>query len=540
MRASLPGADLLEPPTAMKKFRLLVPLLLATLATPAWAQSPGSAPDALAEHDALRLALADNPTLRAALIDIRRAQANVEAEEDRYPLTLQLDAGANHIRSPSLARDQAGNPTTQISTTDSMVLGSQLQQDLPWGTSLAFRLEGTWGKRAFPLFPSSPVTLTVGPGYGLNARFSVVQPLLRGFGDEVGDANRRAAALDETVTVKASDRAASELLRDVLSAYWELWYGREAEAIEQQARELADKERQDAQARIDEGVDAPASIHSFSTQVAESDEAVLTARFERQQRAVSLGLLLGRPGAEARAMTATPDEPPELDSLPPVERLIDQAAAASPELRELDAQIDQAHDRERVAGESDRQRLDVEGWVQTQGLGNQRVSPAFEQFGGFEVFSAHVGLVYELPLTGSRVASQQAAARHAADVLEARREALMQRVESDVRTMHQRAQVAARRVALARRTTKFAEARLQAAQDNFDLGRGLSVEIERAEDTLRRARLRTARAQVDVAQARFGLEHLTGRLLAQHAAAVEGLRAGDAQGRTPVAPRGPY
>ena len=500
--------------------------------------TPGSAPAALDDHDALRRAMAKNPSLRAALVDIERARANVSAEEDRYPLTLQLDVGANSLESPRLASSPLG-PTTQVSSTQNLILGSELRKSFPWGTSLSFRVETSATRSVVPILPNSPIALTLGPGYAISARLSVVQPLLRGFGEDVGEADLRAAALDESASSAASDRAASETLRDVLTGYWELWYGGEAKRIEERARALAQIELDDIEARIEAGVAPPADVHTFVTSVAERDEAVLVAQLEQERLGLELGLLLGEPGDSSRRLRAGPDRPPAVDDLPDVSAMIDAAVAASPELEELDAQIAVAQNRERVAGEADRQRLDVEGWVQTQGLGNESVPPALQQFGTLGVFSAHVGLVYELPLTGSRVDSQKAAARHATDAAELQREAARQRIESQIRTLHQRAKTALRRVELAARTLKASEARLAGAKDRYELGNGLAVDIERAEDARRRAALREARAEVDAVVARLALDHLTGQLLRRYAGDVAELLAGSG-GHVPPAPRGPF
>jgi outer membrane protein TolC len=224
--------------------------------------------------------------------------------------------------------------------------------------------------------------------------------------------------------------------------------------------------------------------------------------------------------------------------------LITKAMQSSPELAELDAQIDSSRDREKVAGETDRQRLDLEGWLQTEGLGNREVPPALEQFGKFGAFSAHVGLVYELPLTGSRYASQQAAAHAGTEVIESRREALRQQIEADVTVLLDRLDVAGQRVALARRTAEVAEAEQKAANDRLELGDAIAIEVQRAEDALRQAKLRTARARVDWVQAKMALDHLTGELLRSYADQIPIAKPRDAGALAPrrrVALRhGPY
>ena len=83
--------------------------------------------------------------------------------------------------------------------------------------------------------------------------------------------------------------------------------------------------------------------------------------------------------------------------------------------------------------------------------------------------------------------------------------------------MLDRLDVAGERVALARRTADVAEAEQKAAKERLDLGDAIAIEVQRAEDALRQAQLRTTRARVDWVQAKLALEHLTGELLRRYA-----------------------
>lgn len=475
----------------------------------------------IAEEEAVREAIAENPNLRAAMLDLARGGHVVAAEEDRYPLTLQLEGGATHSETPQLA----SNDLTTISARDNVDVASQLSKQFAWGTNVALRLEGGWARTQFPPLPQFPDQIvSLGPGWSLLARLSVAQPLLRGAGTDVGEAELRAAELQKDAAEHARDRAASELMRDVVVSFWELWFAGEAEAIERAARTLAEDERAATQARIDEGALAAIEITTFDTRVLELEEAVNLARLERRRRALELGGRLGRRGARALGLVADAEGPPPLRPPPPRRQLVKAALAASPQLRELEAQIALERDRARIAGEQDRQRLDLEGWLQTQGLGNGQVPPALEQAGTFEAFSAHIGLVYELPLTGSRYDSQQAASHAAIEAAEARRDAIVLTIEQEVDLQRERAVTAVGRVALAERTVEAAARQLTAARDRYAEGDGLPLEIERAEDALRRAKQRALRARVDATQADTALQHLTGELLRRYRGLVEGAR----------------
>lgn len=466
------------------------------------------------ETKAVREAATKNPGLRAALLDLQEVEATVSAEEDRYPLSLLLDGTATHTENPNLNQDGV-----VTGTNDNIAVGSELRKNFAWGTGVSFRLEGAWNRSSFPILPNLPDTITQGPGYSLNARLTITQPLLRGFGTDVGEAELRAASFRRDALHHARERIASETMRDVLTAYWELWYASAARQIEQEARQLAEAERKQLQESIDAGATAGVDIYSFETRVRERDEAVTLAELERRRRSLTLGTQMGRhEGGELVASDVLPPEPePMADRAALVKRALDN----SPQLEELEAQIDAAQDREKVAGEADRHRLDLTGWVQTRGLGNQDVGAAVRQFGRFGALSAQLGLVYELPLTGSRVASQRAAARAASAAAEARKEQVELTIETNVDVNRAQAEAAARRIELADMTTKAAERQVQAAKDRYAIGDGLAIDVQRAEDALRRARLRALRARVDWVQNRIALDHLTGELLVRYADLVE-------------------
>ena len=390
------------------------------------------------------------------------------------------------------------------------------------GTNLGFRVEGSWFTSRAQLFPGSDQFVDIGPGYGVSARLTLAQPILQGAGTDIGETDVRMAHIDRTRAVKVKDRVASQLLRDVLNAYWELWYASEAVRIDTAARKLAEDERNQQQARIDADAEAPVEIYPFETRIAELDEALLASELERQRRAMQLGLLLGKPGKQSRDLVTEGAAPPDPKVIADDEALVAEAMNAAPELAEIDAEIAQADETKRVAGESERHRLDLTGWAQIEGLGNMEVPPGLEQFATLGAFSAQIGLVYQFPVTGSRYKKQQHAARKAYDAATVRREALEQQIENDLMVLINQANAAARRLQLANRTLATATQQRTAAKQRFELGDGVAIEIQRAEDAMRRAELRAARARVDWALAKAAIDHATGRILNRYSRLIPG------------------
>ncbi|MCC6900476.1 MAG: TolC family protein [Polyangiaceae bacterium] len=471
------------------------------------------APSALAEGAARRLdvstavseALSRNPTRQAAEIGVERARQNVLAEQGRYSYVFQADAGFTHQKS---ARLGAGD-TLSASTTRTYTVGSALRRTFATGTTAELRVQGERFESSGSSLAGSSAT-----GYGVSGRASLGQPLLRGAGTRVGEAELRAARVSKDLADKSNQRTRSALVRDVVLAYWELWYAEESARIQRSALALAKQQERDATARVEQGAAAPTDVLTFATRVAELEESVVTAELGQTQRALDLARLMGSPDPERR-LAALSSGPPAAG--PRATRADVEAAlkSGSLELAELEAQVKLARTRAEVAGESTRARLDLEGYLESQGL-SERVPTAARRAGELGYLTAHVGLIYELPLDDSRRNAEKRAALLAVRAAEHDLKAMRDRITAEAALSVTNESAASRRVALAEKTEAVAQKAHAAEKARFELGQSLPIAVQQAEDELRRARLRVARARVDLVQEQTVVLHLAGKLLPKY------------------------
>lgn len=503
--------------SAMRPRTLAIPSLIALLLN----GSPASAaPTFLSLETALQEATNNNPTLAAAMHDYQAAVANVGAEEALYTPKLLFDAGVTHTEVPRLSQDG-----TTLSEGDTQTIGGEFQHTFAWGTQLSLRLQGDRSATRPQTFAGTSDTVTLGPGYGLTARAAVTQPLLRGFGTEAGESTLRQAVLSRSAADKARDRVASEMLRDVMMSYWELWYAERALAIEQGALEFAGRRRDEAKKRIAVGADAPFNLLTFETRVAELERAVLQARGNWLTQSLSLSTVLGRSSKEEAELHATGDGPSSGQS-PNRAQTLQAAREESYAVLDLRTQLDLAQERSAVAGEAARSRLDLQAYVEGQGLGNRAVSPAVEQLVEGNAISAHVGVVFELPLSSQRYNSQKRAAEASRSAVQARLRAAELQAELEASSQLVVLQQAERGLELARQTVGVAEQNVAAQQKRLERGTALPLEVHEAEDELRRAQLAVTRAEVDAALAHIRLDHVTGTLLASNVGRLPALKTG--------------
>jgi outer membrane protein TolC len=483
--------------------RALAAWLLLSTARAA-AQAPAAAPErrALTVEQALRAAMTQSPTRTVAELSRDRARHAVTAEEGRYPYVVAADAGYTQSRSARLGP----NDSVSGSTSRSVALGAALRRTFPTGTSAELRLQG----EAFDNDVSTAALAggISGTGYGVSARASLAQPLLRGAGTRVGELELRAVRIERETAERTLRRVASETARDVLLRYWELWYAETALGIERAALELAKEQEREAVIKVQQGALALADSFAFSTRVAELEESVVSAENARAQRALELSVAMGESEAGTLSAASELPEPGPVSTRAAVERAL---ASDSIELGELANDLKLAAARSEAAGESERPRLDLEGYVESQGVG-ERVSSAAERAAGAEFVTAHVGIVGELPLDRSRYRAERASALLSVRIAEQNLRAARVRLGAEASRAVENEAASLRRLELSRKTLAVAEKAYAAESARFELGQSIPIQVRQAEDELRRARLRVTRARVDVIEEQVTLAHLQGQL----------------------------
>lgn len=460
----------------------------------------------LTEAQVVETVTRENPTVRASVADLQRTAETLRAEGARYRPRLLLDATATSQNAPNL--NVAGGTTSQLN--QALVFGAELAQTFSWGTQLSLRLENRGTRLQGPLYGGSTDQFILGPGYGFTARLSVTQPLLRGFGDDIGLAQLRTAMLDQKDQARARDETASSALSTALQAYWELWYAERSLAIERDARELARQQRDEAQRKVSFGTTAEVDLLSFETRVAELDQSVLDAEVLVRTRTVELHRAQGRTSTEAIDLSSV--TAPELPTVDDTEAL-NAAEEASFSVTQARLAQERAETNFRSAADATRPRLDATAWLQTQGLGNGDAVAGLQQLGSFGNVSGNVGLVFELPLSGEQHEAQVGSARVAINAAKERVAAATVQVRADTTTELTTLAQARSRLALATRTVAVSERSADAQEKRQKNGAATALEVREAQESLRRARLAIERSRVDALKADVRLSHLTGRLL---------------------------
>ncbi len=470
-------------------------------ATPTSAR-PNSNAEPIDTRTAVNRAFASSPSLLATRLGADQARQDVLAEDANYPYVFQADAGHTRSYAPSDA--------SRTTASRSYTVGTALRRTFPFGLGAEVRLEGERFENEVAETGLPGVNNIGASGYGTTARFSVSQPLLKGFGTRVGESGLRTAKLSEVAALKAKRREESALARDVLVAYWELWLADESVRINQAALDLAKAQEQQAQGQRASGALAPADVYGFSTRVANVEDQLVVSQVTREQRSLDLNRLMGVEPNAVRELTASESPVPGTS---PTARDVETALRAdSIELAEAEQQVKIARERAEIAGEQSRPSLDVEGYVQTHGEDPEAVESA-RRAAQFDWFTAHVGIVYQLPLDSTQRNAEKQSALIAVRIAEQNLKALRNSIATDAMQAVRVARAAEERLVLAARAVEIAEKSHAAAKGRFELGGGIALDVRTAEENLQQAQLTLARTRVALVQTQIDMQHLTGRLL---------------------------
>ncbi len=514
-----------------KPWLLAVALSVSAWATPSHAQTPAApapapAPDAtqgpstvqepsglLTSQQAVEIAVHNNPELHIALLRVAQSRFDVTAEEALYDPVFGATAGYTHSRNPSLR----GTDGTVVSTSDVYNLGASLTKGFAYGTTVQATVTGQRSASASPPINNLGGPNAVGPSYSLIGKLALTQPLLRGAGSTLGLSSLRVARLNRSAGALAAQQTGSQTLHDLLTSYWELWYSTQAVRIKEATRDLAKSLETQAEEQVKSGTLANVDALPYRTQLASQEEQVVNQALDAQNTSLTLARYMGQAEREGPDFTPADNPPDDINVDDRSEQAMNDAFAASYTIKQLQAQLQIAQEQAKIAGDPLRPRLDVDAYVQAQGLGNRAVPPAFEQFGNMEAVSAHVGLTFETPLTDTRRSAQVQSALLSAHIAEKQIESARQDLRSQVRTALLRRSAARRSLEVALITEKVASEQAEGQKGKFLAGTAVAADVKQAEDAHQQAQLSVERARVDLVEGELDLLHLRGKLLERYA-----------------------
>jgi outer membrane protein TolC len=445
----------------------------------------------------LQIAIREAPALQSARIDIEIAQAQIEQTWARHDWFFAADAVGDW--------SQAGLVSgVAVDDTIRLALGAEVTRPLSTG--------GTIGLRARTAYSKTEATLFGSENWSDDLKLTFAQPLLRGRGRAIYDANEQRATLSRDAAVLGRRLAALQTVEAIVAAYWDLVLAQRQIAITQASLALARERLRVTEIGAEGGKIARAEIPAVLQIIATREEEVLggeLAVLDRSialRRAVNLNIGAGELGLRVDTELETRDQG---FSLAP---LLERAYGASPELAQLAKQSAGATIEIEVTENGLLPQLDLQ-----LALGPTGIAPtAYGAAKNLVTFS-------ELAVTGQLTFSQslnQYDVRGRSKELRAGRQKILVTaidVRSQIAQAMARAvaqiELAKRRVLLSQRAIDLANENIRIETDRFNLGKATNFDILNRLEELRQAELRKAQALIDWHKAETVVQSLTGELL---------------------------
>jgi outer membrane protein TolC len=466
----------------------------------------------LSLHDAVTLAVRQNPALAAAGARLVAAEADVLTARGLDDPVLAANAGFERTR-----RERVPGTPVQEQAGDRLRGALSLTQPLPIGGRAALQIEGGYGRSEFSTELSSQLLeRSTSEQYSPALLLSLEQPLLRGFGVDVARADRLRARAGRSIAGAEREALAVALVRDVVNAYWALAHAREQLEIRNSSVSAAREQLERVRANIAVGKLPPSATAEIEVAIALREDAVLLAEQTLTEAALTLARLCGEaPGSWLAASERLPAIDPMAPTSPEAGATLALALSESPQLDALRAQTRAVGIELEVTENGLLPQLDVS--LAGGPVANApSARAAYDQLSGLGSYALMANLALELPI-----------GRHAARGAHDAARAGLRRAElgeADVRAQITAAvaqgvaarETARRRALLLGPSLKSAALDLEAERARFDVGRGSNFDVLRRQDALAVMQLLSLSAQLGWQQASAGLAALTGEILRQH------------------------
>ncbi len=455
--------------------------------------APAQDASVLSVDEAVRLALANNETLKVEAYSPEIARADVLAEKGRF------DPALNFQRSYAEAstRDTADPLLRDVSRTDEYALS--LDGLAPWGLAYSLETRAHNDRESSTLFTSRFATF---------GGVRVLQPLLRGFGPSNNLLGLRLAKADRAISDWEFRQAAIDTVTRVVTAYSDLLLAKENLQIALRSKELATSLLKENEKRFSYGSMAQSDVTEVRARFARREEAILSA--ERNVRDVDNALrrLLGESQFSPTGPLLAVVPPPYQEYVIKLEEDLRRAMELRPDYQA--ARVDVTKRRMVVSSARNQllPRLDFVGSYGYSGL-DRDFAASRRMVRDQDNRSYSAGVVVSIPLTFAGERGRMRAARLSQRQIEAD----LLRLEGDIRQVIVAAagqlETCRQRIAATRAAFDLANEVLDAELKKLRAGTSTTFQVLSQQDALASAEISLHRAFADQRRAVAAYERET-------------------------------
>ncbi|MBT8334314.1 MAG: TolC family protein [Desulfobacterales bacterium] len=417
-------------------------------------------PIELSISEAVRMALKNNLNLKLRLEDVVVAEGSAQEAEAPFDALISADVGA-----------------TEETTTPVTIEGIEQERTSAWNASVLKRftpgteVDLSWKNgnldtdSNFYLFD---------PIYNTGVKVGVTQPLLKGLGQEVQLAELKAARKQLAAQSFLVDSEAANLAAQVKSAYWELVFAHQNLDVLKLALALAEKLRNDTEAKITAGKLASIDIYQPESEVARREEELISGERAIGFAEDNLKLLLN--SQDWLTPFKTTDVPETSPINPQISTILEKALANRPDIKAAALQIQASEYQLRKAKDNILPALDIFGAVGFGGTADTYGNALDSSLNDAET-QWQIGLSFSRPFNNSLAEGQYRQANAFLNKNRTSLELLKQDIRRTVRVTVRDVELALKAIDATNKTAIATQKRLEAEQIKFDAGRSTTLDV---------------------------------------------------------------
>jgi outer membrane protein TolC len=491
------------------------------------------ASEPLGLSEVLEIAVSENVNLQNKLVAIQISEAQILAATGAFDVT--ITAGVSAQQSVTKPRGSAfifSTGSRSISghagVTRLLETGGRLTLDIAVSRTLTDQ-------------PISFINPTAGSTtlaqYQIQPTLTFQHPLLKGMGVRVNRANIERARLARSSAEADQLVTAQNLVRDLISAYWDVLAAARDLENRRQSVALAREQLERTQAQVRAGRLAAVEAKAVEQSLAQRETDVLLAENLLLDLSLRLRTLMGQEFADRDVLGVLPttDPVPMLTPEPiDMQAAIDKALAANPAVRQLEIALASKRIDELQTANQRLPQLDFTGTFAPRGRSVDRVPNAQtgapgsvgswgEAFRNFGTGDISQGLFAEYTVTGAleltwSVQNRTAKGNHQRVLAELEQaennlKSIRQTTATQVISAANKLRSATKQLQLAQLSIELAQQNLEAEQARFEVGRSTNYDVLFRIDALLNAQTTLLRAGLDYLRAKAELQALTGEIL---------------------------
>ena len=370
-------------------------------------------------------------------------------------------------------------------------------------------------------YETTSQTVTLTPRYSTRLEFSLIQPLLKEFGESITKTKIRIAETGTKATKLDVKTRVVKTISAVECAYWDLVYAMGNLSLQKEGLNLAQRLVSDVELKLKAGEMAPIHLVQAKSGRASMEESVISAENELKKAEHDLKLLLGIPDND-ETITAL-DRPKELEKIPILSESLEAAQKNRPDLQSGRFRVESKKIEEKYMNNQLLPRLDLTGKYSRRGLsgspsnvigsggypvgfnvagtpfaGRTTVWDSLEDLyllNGYEYWS--VGLKLEIPLGNREAEGRYRQSRLERMKMEVELKSLDEKICNEVKKGVLDIKTTVKTREAARATVEFSEEHLKFMQMRFKAGETSSYDVLQIQKDVTDAKTRHLKALIE-------------------------------------------